>query len=826
MPPQTRSRGKPPAGGSYKSTAAAAKQQLFPARRKHVKTYGRPRSSRKDPKQGTLTQMDFVSPSMPEDLLNSENEDEDEKDDAEAEEQEAPAPIEAVEPKKRGRGPRRKTASDELATDEKQRDVKRRKTLAEVPPSNPSSSFHTQTLTQLLSTKGDNDDDGDEPWQINDSEDDGADLIMETPTKQKDHPPSKVDETMPEQQTGIKSSLPSLIQSVTPTNRRRRSVIPSSVASVATPMISRYKILQNSPLAGKSTNTNAPSPQIKQLHKTPKLKDRVIQDSYSTSHSSPIASIQSSAAKVTPRKQIGLKVPEDKENITPGRNEPKPPKLPKDTSDREPLKEIPDSEYDSDETHMEGEEVIRVNRNVPVERGGDDIPSTDDPNDFEAAETCYGAIGDETQAELDLIRGIDESDSPEESRSRSATPTPKPKQKQKQILHTSQVTSTCAPASASASASASVVKETPISSPRQEPPNENIASAHTQAYTQGLESQRLPLETIRSLGPQTPNSDIMVSLHPEPLASILDRTKDHEFRVWKIPPGVSRIWIYSTRPFSELKYMCILSPPKVPGEIEDEKGVGNAEFNQGKQAKYAYEILQLYELNNPVSLDEMKKKGWIAAAPQKYIWVPPAVVGELTANLKCAVFGGEEEQDAEDALVTGSPNVTESQELKAQLQSDVDYSTQHRSPENVNEVIPSTQSPIRSSGKKSQSGNSKSFAKPAVPRMLSGSSARSQREPLSQRSQGAIRPSQATTVSSPGVSPEKSLPQAILIPSEASVHSLHSSSPTAYRNARNNSLRSSQFLTRSQMLPDSLVNDEIQEPPPIIWDSADEQSDS
>ncbi|KAI1454457.1 hypothetical protein F4805DRAFT_439620 [Annulohypoxylon moriforme] len=823
MPPQTRSRGKPSAGGSYRSTAAAPKQQLFPARRKHVKTYGRPRSSRRDPKQETLTQMAFVSPSMPEDPLISEDEDEDEND--HVEEQEVSAPVEVTKPKKRARESRRKTAGDEIVTNEKPRDTKRRKTLGDVPPSNPSSSFHTQTLTQLLSVKNEDEQDG--LWQINDSDDDVADLIMETPTKP-NHTSSKVYETLPEPQAGTKSSIPSVVQSVTPINRRQRSVIPSSSTTVTTPsetpIAPRFSMTQNSPLAGKSTNLNAPSPIIKKLNKTPKLvEDRVIQDSYGTSHSSPATSVQSPTAKVTPIKQLRFNIPpDDKENYTPTRTEPKPPKAPGEGTSRIPLKEIPDSEYDSDETHMEGEEVIRAHIRAHHDIPAGNVPDTDDPNDPEDPETCYGDIGVETQAEFERIRGLDESDSLEESRSRSATPTPKPKRKQKQILRASQAASDSTPVSASAS----VVKETPLSSPRREPLDENVADAHTQVYTQGFESQRLPLDTIRSLGIQTDNSDIMVSLHPEPLARILDQTKDHEFRVWKIPPTVSRIWIYSTRPFSELKYMCLLSDPKIPGEIENEKGIGNAEFNQGKQtAKFAYEIKQVYELNNPVSLEEMKKKGWVSAAPQKYIWVPQAVVGELTANLKCALFG-QEEKDAEDALMAGSPNVTESQELKAQLQSDVDYSTQHQSSGNVNEAIPSTQSPIKSSGRKSQSGDIRDFVKPAMPRLSSGFSVQSQREPLGERSQGSVRPSQATTVSSPAISPEKSLPQAILITSEASAHSIHSSSPTAYRNARNSSLRSSQFLTRSQMLPDSLVNEEIQEPPPIIWDSEDEQSDS
>ncbi|KAF3060895.1 hypothetical protein GL218_03149 [Daldinia childiae] len=320
----------------------------------------------------------------------------------------------------------------------------------------------------------------------------------------------------------------------------------------------------------------------------------------------------------------------------------------------------------------------------------------------------------------------------------------------------------------------------------------------------------------------------MVSLHPEPLAKIINGTKNHEFRVWKIPPTVTRVWIYSTRPFSELKYMCTLGPPKVPGEIEDNKGVGNVEFNQGKAvAKYAYEILQVYELNDPVPLDEMKKKGWVNAAPQKYVWVPPAVIGELTANLKCALFGdNEEEQEAGAALLPSSPNVTESQELKAQLQDDAEFSTQHHS-DNVDEVILSSQSTRRSSGrgKRTQAKSNQGFTKPAPPILQPSSSIQSPPAPPSQRTRSAVRPSQATTVSSPTLSPERLPPQVISITSDSPAANLHSSSPTAFRSARDHSLRSSQFQTRSQMLPDSLVLDEIQVPPPIVYDSADEQSD-
>ncbi|KAI0849823.1 hypothetical protein F5Y00DRAFT_234929 [Daldinia vernicosa] len=823
MAPQTRSHGnasskpsesKPSESKTYKSTSAAPKQLLFPERQRNVKTYGktsrrRPRAPKKQLKQGTLTQMDFISPSMPKDLLKSEDEEDEEDDNEEPE-------LPAVKSKKRTRGSRRKTAGDELVKNENTRDTKRRKTLGDAPSSNPSSSFHTQTLTQLLSVKGENDN---EDWQINDSEDDDTGFILETPKKVKVPAPSKANEP----QSGIRSSVPSLVESVTPTNRRTKEVIPSSTSPI-TPMMMRYSPAPHkSPLVVKSANLTGPSPILK-ISKTP--RERVIPDSYSTAHSSPTMQAHNSTIKATPVKKARFEFPEDKENITPGRTKPKTPKPLRKTPARPPLREreeVPDSDDDINGTGDVGDdEASTGDENAPAERNGDEIPSAGDPE--EAAETCYGVIGEETQAEFllaeEINRELEESDSAESSRSRSPTPTPNPKKIR--VLPKAQVVNKSTPSPIF------VAEKSPTSYLQKGQPDESPFKAQTQMSTQGLESQRLPLEVVHSLGPQTDNSDIMVSLHPEPLAKIINGTKNHEFRVWKIPPTVTRVWIYSTRPFSELKYMCTLGPPKVPGEIEDTKGVGNVEFNQGKAvAKYAYEILQVYELNDPVPLDEMKRKGWVNAAPQKYVWVPPAVIGELTANLKCALFGeDEEEQGAGAALVPSSPNVTESQELEAQLQDDAEFSTQHHS-DHVNEVILSSQSTRRSSGrsKRTQPGGNQGFAKPAPPRLQSGSSTQSPPAPPSQRTHSAVRPSQATTVSSPALSPERLPPQVISIASDSSAANLHSSSPTAFRSARNNSLRSSQFLTRSQMLPDSLILDEVQEPPPIVYDSADELSD-
>ncbi|KAI4871050.1 hypothetical protein F4820DRAFT_401230 [Hypoxylon rubiginosum] len=839
MAPQTRSRGRPSTSAPasepksepakvYKSTAAAPKQKVFPARSRQLRTYGaRNRKVRKDSQQGTLTQIGFVTQSTrevreKEALVLSDEEDENED---HVKEPEAPAPVKQANSKKRGRGSRRKTTGDELVTDEKPKNAKRRKTLGDAPTSTASSSFHTQTLTQFV--RKDNNDD--EMFrQINDSEgEDDAGFVMETPKKPKDNASLKIDESKLEPPAEVGSSAPSLIPSVTPTNRR--TVIPSST-SPPTPLL-RFNspAPHNSPLASRSTNLGAPSPILKKV-KTPKNQE--IPNSYSTTHSLP----NTPTPKAAVQKKTRFDVPEDtesiteeKENITPGNRKPKFPKPVRKTPARpalRPLGEVADTDDetvgDDDETvgdedeEITNEVAIIETQNAPIDPQNDIIPSTDDP---EPAETCYGAIGEETQALIstsadELNLELSTSDSRDSSPSREGTPTPKQKKKRRGISRATGVPTTPTPTSNPA---------IPVSSPQQDPSDETVATTHTQVYTQGLESQRLPLEVIRNLGPQTQHSDIILPLHPEPLRDILSRAKNHEFRSWKIPPGVCRIWIYGTKPFQELRYMVILSDLKIPGEIEDEDGIGNVEFNQGTGAAYAYEILQVYELNNPVSLVQMKQKGWFKAAPQKFAWLPPAVVGELTANLKCALFGDE---------------ATESQEIIAQIHSDVQYSTQHHSPENMDEVIPSSQSPRRSIGKGTQPRISSSFAKPAVPQpqQQPGSSVPSlaappavATAPPSQRTRSFVRASQATTVSSPAVSPQKSLRATINISSDppgSNSGNPHNSSPTAYRRyARDNSLRSSQFLSRSQMLPDSLVNDEIQEPPPIIWDSADEQSD-
>ncbi|KAI1129366.1 hypothetical protein F5Y10DRAFT_238448 [Nemania abortiva] len=826
MPAQTRSRGKQPATTIYRSTSAAPRQQEFPNRRRSVKTYGRTKAPKM--KQETLTQMHFTSSAM-QDFIDNVDDDEEETKEEDDEEEKENVKLEFVEPaakakpKSRSRSSRRKTAGDELETDENPRQSKRRKTLGDSPSPSISSSFHTQTLTQMLST-GERKKD---PWQIEDSQDDeDSNSIVETPRKGSRY------HTRGEPLEGIDSAVPSLIKSATPVNRQKRTEIPSS-NSPPTPMLQRYSPAPHSPLIAKSTNIGAPSPTLKTLSKTP--RNAVIPDSYSTAHDSSPAPTEKSTVKATPSKRLRFDLPDDKENITPGRTKPKSPKPKTQSTGRQPLQEVPDSDEelydvldeDPDETEYETEddEYGTGDPESPTPKRFQNVPSAENPEPQldssrssvveettpTRSQILNQRLGLEPRGETSFILGHEVAASPNPSVGTEAETSESPRPE----------------AGAVGSAPTSTAERALEIAPSQQSENEDVANdlspsqdyGYTQAYTQGLESQRLPLDSIRALGPQTPHSDIMVSLHPEHIARIVDRTKNHEFRAWKIPQQVSRIWVYITRPESQLRYMCQFGEPKIPGEIEDEKGIGNIEFNEGKTAaKFAYGILQVYELNNPVSLDEMKKKGWVAGAPQKYTYIPPAVVGELTANLRCALFEEETSQPKSPAR----EGVSESQELKTQLQNDADYSTQHYS-DPTDEVIPASQSPRKDSGTSEAVAETRDFARPPLPRVRSTTSSHGSPSLPSQGQRSFVRPSQATTVSqvssSPLISPGKPGPRPILISSDPG-----SSSPTLIRRVHS-SLRSSQFPTTSQMLPDSLLNDDIQEPPPIVWDSADEHSD-
>ncbi|KAH0434006.1 hypothetical protein CcaCcLH18_05565 [Colletotrichum camelliae] len=796
MPAQTRSGGRAPAAPPdrvYKSSKPL-KQAKLPHRKTEVRTYSarKPTARVTSHKQKTLTQMYESTRSSPVHLDLSDDEEE-------------PAPKK-----------------------------KRRKTMGDEPT--PSSSFHTQTLTQMSRRSSEKSPEEEEDiWQFQPSDDEVEKPILPSANDKENALPGK----------RSTSRQPSVVPQ-TPTNKRTVLEIPSSQGSPLTPMLARYSPApKRSPLKDKSTNTNTP---IKLTGSVKRPRTLEIQDSYATVGSQSPSQRSSPRRPLQPAKNVRFITPhptaslvpveeeetEDEENEENAREVSPSPRRPP----RSPLREIADSEDESDALDILDEEA-----------------------------EGYDAVGEDTQFQMDELLVSSEKEvsrelSPaEEGDSDKENVTPAASEEEEEAtlilskpfvlpkLHHSNsgesdrrdtvevVTSSPEPTRSSNSsvpkASDETVEESICETPtrsQKTPKAKSMGRAPEETpktpHTQGLESQRISLDTIRSMAPQTDRSDIFISIHPEHMDNIVAGTKNHEFRAYKISGTVSRMWLYITKPVAELRYMACIGEAQAPGEIDDD-GIGNAEFNQRKSpgAKFAYRLYEVYELNDPVSLHEMQEQGWLNGPPQKYNFVPPAVVGHLMANLRCSLFGGEDEETQEEdqeeidpqpeigrrATSRTSADLTVSQELAEQIRSDIEHSNVHSSEADI--LVPASQTPTRSR----RAFGTELFPKPALPPTPIS-------RPPNPTPRRAIRPSQATTVSqasSPSQSPLKSVPRPAQTGSSMPIFIDDEDDSPIRLPLGTIQLDSSQLLTKSQMLPDSLLMEEENEE--IVYDS--EQDD-
>jgi hypothetical protein len=316
------------------------------------------------------------------------------------------------------------------------------------------------------------------------------------------------------------------------------------------------------------------------------------------------------------------------------------------------------------------------------------------------------------------------------------------------------------------------------------PPVIQYATQHMASqYTQ---IQRLSPEEVNSMAPRSLHSDIFVSIHPDPVEAILNRTKDHDFRSFRIPDSVSRMWFYETKPASRVKYVAAISGAKKPGDIESTDGAGNIDFNTtGRKGRFAYQIMQVYELADPLSLETLKANGWLEAAPTRYNFVRPAVLGALMANLKYSLLNYKEPAELATSLLS------DSQDAEAQLHSTIQQFTSP--PSSAAEQLHLNNSPEQTYDQVTTQHSSRGTSRQNV--TLLPSQARSS------------HPSQATTVDMTPQTDDTEREQSVVLDSPLL-------NPF-----------SSQLLTRSQMLPDSLLNDSIPPPPEFIGDSEDEDDE-
>ncbi|KAF5662074.1 hypothetical protein FHETE_8179 [Fusarium heterosporum] len=905
MTPKTRSGGVPTPSRVYHSTPAQQQAQ-FPARRKVVRTYGKQNRKKQAEtpsrllRQQTLTQIDFVSSfdekddpivlsDSEQDGMRSENEEDEDKrkEDQDAQKDDDQEPVSSGRRRRRAtskkastktnRTKRRRTIGDD--TDEqpkpkKEKRSSRRRTMGDAP----SSSYHTQTLTQFLGR------DTPHPEYIKDSEDEDDDNEFQqwlgntaSPSPQRvrkrknvspvknPNPPKSILKRRPERPAPQReeSIVPQTPQKQTPHKRAKSVEIPSSSQLSAPPSISstpasmmldRYGPVDHvepSPVKGKTSSPAIQSP-LKELRgkprtaTTPRHHERIIQDSYATE--------SWGSTNRTPLREL----PVDSPNKTP--------KTPKgdieslDTSSALSELETPTKTRRGESTELGGSQrsgsptprMKRVSPGSGKKKVMLEIPDSEDEDDEdfgedENAENAFVA-GAETQLVMTEIASSEE----EIIKEASSTRTSFGVKRQAFAAITSEEfsgsrdrASSSLPPLSSRPTTMPPLSSTPKA--RKRPAKrirKPIRRPAPPTQTQPLESQRVPLATLQSLPPASARTDVLLSLSQDMMDDLVEGYQANLILDFKIPAQVVRFWLYDGE---LLRFMACADPGRVT-----------------EGPAWRYHLTQIYELNNPVEGDDMREEGWIEGDIGRYVYFPPAVVGQLLWNLRHALFkenasadGATQTQAAVDVdeddsgrvdlfanssqLIprdnhpTPTPSMSVSQQVEAQLQSDIAHLTQFPTSDDI--LVPSTPEEETSNNNPSNKTpptthvpSSPTTIKPPPRRTpFTASSYRLSRPVMSSASKRpAIRPSQATTVSQAST-PEKQHSSSIRRPALLSSSSIGLPESLLDVEDEDEALPlppgynpgSSQLLTKSQMLPDSLVLDD-ERVPPEIWDSDDD----
>lgn len=884
-----------------------------------MRTYGKQNrkkqaeTSAKMLRQQTLTQIDFVSSFEQQDpIVLSDSEDDGEDDDAD-EEREAPdvdqeeqrndEDEEPVSAGRKRRGASKKKASvkkqgtkrrrtmgdndDDNSDDEESKAAKtktkakrssRRKTTGDVP----SSSYHTQTLTQFIGRNGqaqyirDSEDEEDEGFQqwLGDPTSPSPRRVQHlksvTPVKRKRPGSASKARQQPEEPTAAREDS---IVPQTPHKRAKSAEIPSSsqlsappsISSMASLMMDRYGApdqVDITPVKGKGSSPAVTSPLKEFTGKprvatTPGRRDRIIQDSYATESwgslaRTPLRELPVDSPNKTPR---GVIEPLESSSAL---SEMETPTKPRRRGESTELGGSQRKGRDRDGSPTPRRKMKLVSPGQGKKRVLLEIPDSEDEDDEDFGENDENDENDENTfvagPETQFV--MNEIASSEEALSKTPTPAdPTGSGIQRRVLgevSTGESSSSRLEASTSppplpplSSRPTTLPALSPTPKPSRRPAKPLRKPAHRPVpptQTQPLESQRVPIVTLQALPPASARTDVLLPLSQDVLDNVIEGFQVALVLPFKIPAQVVRFWLYDGE---LLRFLACAEPGRVT-----------------EGPAWRYHLTQVYELNNPVEGDDMREEGWVEGDIGRYIYIPPAVVGQLLWNLRHAIFdendNGDDatqsqiptERDDESGRVdlfanssqahprdknpAPTPSMSVSQQVEAQLKSDIAHSTQFPTSDDI--LVPST--PEEESNNNKQDATPPTTHVPSSPATIkppppprtpfAASSYRASRPPLSSTVKpSTVRPSQATTVSQAST-PEKN--------SSASIHrpDLHSSSSIGFpeglldddegpsspplRLPPGYAAGSSQLLTKSQMLPDSLVRDDARVPPEI-WDS-------
>jgi predicted transcriptional regulator len=117
------------------------------------------------------------------------------------------------------------------------------------------------------------------------------------------------------------------------------------------------------------------------------------------------------------------------------------------------------------------------------------------------------------------------------------------------------------------------------------------------------------------------------------MQQIVTGEKTYEFRKYCLEQSVKRIWFYSTAPQSSIEYVCDILPAKTrnPGDLPlEEDGIGNREFNTRHKDwegyNFAYKILSVYKIENPITLNDLKNNHGMSSAPRGLVYAPSSLL--------------------------------------------------------------------------------------------------------------------------------------------------------------------------------------------------------
>jgi predicted transcriptional regulator len=120
------------------------------------------------------------------------------------------------------------------------------------------------------------------------------------------------------------------------------------------------------------------------------------------------------------------------------------------------------------------------------------------------------------------------------------------------------------------------------------------------------------------------------------MQQIITGEKTYEFRKYRLEQPVKRIWFYSTAPQSRIQYICEILPAKTrnPDDLPlEEDGLGNKQLNTRRKDwegyDFAYKILSVYKIENPITLDDLRNDHGMTAAPRGLVYIPPSLLGSV-----------------------------------------------------------------------------------------------------------------------------------------------------------------------------------------------------